>query len=337
MNNTPRCNNNIKIGHWNANGLVNKWNELKDFIFKYKLDVMLINESKAPTSRSFKLNGYSIYKKERQGKNPGGGLLIIISEKIKHSELSNDFDFQTIETLGIKLNNELTLYSIYVRPTVGKVKNVIDDKELQTLINSANKVILIGDFNAKHNNWNCKTNNRNGRIIFNYVNNNPVAVIAPDRYTLYPSNGGQASVVDFSIIKNMNTHIPIETIDELDSDHMPITLTISNTTNYRHDERYYLDYKKTDWPLFRTHINDNLTINKHIQTKKDVDSEIDNLTKIINEAKNIAIPKQKHKTYMQELPSHIQQIIRDRNMYRRKYQRHRVDADKQLFVSLAKT
>ncbi|KAH0546720.1 hypothetical protein KQX54_014177 [Cotesia glomerata] len=36
----------LTLGHWNANGLTEKWTELKNFIFTHNIDVMLVNETK---------------------------------------------------------------------------------------------------------------------------------------------------------------------------------------------------------------------------------------------------------------------------------------------------
>ncbi|CAD6229471.1 GSCOCG00006611001-RA-CDS [Cotesia congregata] len=221
----PKC---VKC-HWNANGLEHKDYELKNFILSYDLDIMLVNETKTPDRYNFKLNGFSSLKKDRPGKQSGGGLLIIINNRIKYSEIDIDFDNTTIESLGININNDVTLYTTYVRPEITNNTNKIDTNELDKLIKNTNKAILIGDFNAKHTTWKCKTNNTNGKILFNYANKNNLTILAPDRYTLYPANSNQPNIVDFAILKNLNASI--ETVDELDSDHMPIIMTLGELIN----------------------------------------------------------------------------------------------------------
>ncbi|CAG5092669.1 Protein of unknown function [Cotesia congregata] len=129
---------------------------------------------------------------------------------------------------------------------------------------------LLRDFNAKHTTWHCKSNNTNGRTIYKYTINNPVAVLTPDRYTLYPSNSGIPSVVDFALTKSLHTNAPVETLNELESDHMPILLTLGDLNDPRHVQQMFSNYKKADWPLFRQTINDNLIINKSLKTQQDV-------------------------------------------------------------------
>lgn len=316
-------NQNIRIGHWNANGLEHKANELKNFITRHNIDIMLINETKTSNTYNLKLFGYTCYKKDRPGNHSGGGLLIIINNRIKHNELGVDHNFKTIEVLGIRLKNNTILYSIYLRPKIGNVTNKVDTTELDNLINNNNKVILVGDWNAKHTTWKCKANNGNGKTLFNYVNKKHLTILAPDRYTLYPCNSIQPSIVDFAIVKNINA--TIETLDELDSDHMPILLNVGDMINTRTEKRYFLDYKNANWPWFREFINKELNINLNIKTRQDVDNSIQNLTEIINKAKDKTIPKQKQQTYQQELPTDILQLIKLRNYYRRQYQRHRLD------------
>lgn len=87
---------NLKIAHWNANGLCNKWLELKDFIFSHEIDIMLINEVKSSEKINFKINGFNSIRKNRPGSSRGGGLLILVDKNIKHSEFCIDHDFQTL-------------------------------------------------------------------------------------------------------------------------------------------------------------------------------------------------------------------------------------------------
>ena len=88
--------------------------------------------------------------------------------------------------------------------------------------------MAVGDFNAKHINWNCLNNNQNGKIIFNYSIRTPTSILAPTSYTLYPYNAtAHPSIVDFALIKNIK-NIQIEAINDLDSDNLSILLTLND-------------------------------------------------------------------------------------------------------------
>lgn len=316
----------IKIAHWNANGLQHKWAELQNFIIDNEIDIMLVNESKLPKNKNIFLNGFKLYRQDRQGTNPGGGLVILIKNNIEHREINIDLDFHTVEALGILLEDNLAIYSVYARPTKDNKTNTIDPTELDKILKSSSRVIAIGDYNAKHNTWNCKRSNKNGQIIHKLINNSQYTILAPDNYTLHPTNNGLPSIVDFALANNINSPHSIEAINDLDSDHLPIILKLNDRIQY--NNHYLLNYKKANWKQFRSILNNDLIINNKLNTKTDIDDSINNLTKIINKAKNEAVPKIKITPRINQLPDTIKQLIKDRNTARRKYQRTRISSYK---------
>lgn len=332
-NNMP---DNLKITHWNANGLMQKWSELKSYIDHNNIDVMLLNEIRTPQKYSYNLRGYSSYRLDRTGKHAGGGLLILVNNNIKHSPITLNHNFSTIEAIGVKID-KLAIFSIYARPEINKKVNVIDTTDLNKLMGCAPKVIALGDYNAKHQVWGCKTSNKSGRVIQKYTSSNQLTVVAPHQYTLYPTNGGQASTVDFAIVKNCNTISNIEAINDLDSDHLPVHLELGTTKDIRHEPKYMIDYKNADWQLFKSTINEKLTVNYRIKTKEEVDDTINMLQTIIINAKNQAIPNKLLRPDKSVLPDHIQELIRKRNRIRNIYQRTKVDIYRQQKNSLSNT
>lgn len=231
----------LTLGHWNANGLTEKWTELKNFIFAHNIDVMLVNETKLTKKKLSSIPGYIVIRQDRPGNTAGGGLLIIIKNTINYQE-TNKTNLSTIEALGIKINY-IIVYSVYIRPTIDNKLNKINKQELGQLINSSTSVILMGDFNSKHTFWNCKANNYNGKLIYEYVNQNNLTVKAPDNFTLYPTIGGLPSTVDFAIFKNIQFNSKIDTINELDSDHLPVLLNLELQQNITKTRTPKLNYK----------------------------------------------------------------------------------------------
>ena len=92
--------NKLIIAHWNANGISNKYIELREFLNKYKIDIMLINESKLSNkSKYYGYRGYTSYRKDRD--RQGGGLLVLVKNNIPSQEVI--LNTLKMETLGIKL------------------------------------------------------------------------------------------------------------------------------------------------------------------------------------------------------------------------------------------
>ncbi|CAG5082711.1 Similar to pol: RNA-directed DNA polymerase from mobile element jockey (Drosophila melanogaster) [Cotesia congregata] len=115
---------NLKIAHWNANGLTHKWSELKNFINHNNIDLMLINEIRASPKYQFKLSGCTSHRLDRPGQNAGGGLLILVKSNIKHSPLNLNYNFSTLEAIGVKIENSLAVISVYARPTLNNKKQL---------------------------------------------------------------------------------------------------------------------------------------------------------------------------------------------------------------------
>lgn len=308
--------NKLKISHWNANGLMHKWHELKIYIVEQDIDIMLINELKTPDNINYTLQGYNSLRKNRTGSSQGGGLLILIKNIIKYSEFRVNFNFKTLETIAIKLNNDITIHSVYVP------RQNLDPDEIKAILSSARRCIAVGDFNAKHRSWFCKAANHNGKIINNLLNNNLCSIQAPEIPTLYPTNGGCASIVDFALVNGVNYTFDVNALNELDSDHHPIVIEINNTHNIKCNNKKFLIYKNANWNKFRKYITNNLTLNTKVSTTIDIDNTINNLISIINQAKEHSIPTAKPKTNV-DLPDEIKQLIKIRNITRQRYQRTR--------------
>lgn len=66
-----------------------------------------------------------------------------------------------LETIAIKLNNNMLIVSCYNPP-----QGELNKRDLQKIMNLNNQVIIAGNLNAKHNFWNCVGANKNGNILF---------------------------------------------------------------------------------------------------------------------------------------------------------------------------
>lgn len=117
-------------------------------------------------------------------------------------------------------------------------------------------------------------------------------------------------------------------MNELDSDHLPILVTI-NDKLIKQIYPKYLDYKNANWSSFRNIINTKLEINNEIETTLDVDNTIDSFTKLIQHSIKKSIPTKKLNKFCQ-LPQHIIDLIKIRNYHRRKFQQTRNLQYKQL-------
>lgn len=113
-----------------------------------------------------------------------------------------------------------------------------------------NKVLLAGDFNAKHAYWHCKRTNKNGNLLFNYLQSSTYDIRFPNSPTRIPTNDTLSSTIDIVLVKNVEITKP-ESLDYLDSDHNPVKYSISKQA-YTPIIKTVILYKKANWNEFKS-------------------------------------------------------------------------------------
>ena len=146
---------------WNAQSIIAHGNELKNYIYnsQHKPDFICIQESWLKNSINFKLDNYSLVRKDRFNER-GGGVCIFIKNnivfKIKENDFINNIEYVHIEFF---MNNKyFNLVNIY------NPRGKINRNEYDFLF-SLNNVILCGDFNSKNIIWGSDKTDTNGKII----------------------------------------------------------------------------------------------------------------------------------------------------------------------------
>jgi hypothetical protein len=301
------------IATWNANGLMNKKHQLLNFIQHRNIDIMLINETKLKRTQKFTLRGFSIIRKDRADNSGAGGVLALIKNNIPHAEIT--LRNNTMENICFKLTDNTYIISIYNRP-----QNHFTHRDLNALLGTSNKVLIIGDFNAKHSNWNCNRNNTNGTTLNDYITENNITIYYPDTPTHYPPNGNTPSTIDIIINKQILNISQPQSLPELDSDHNPVTFTLNENNKQNHYKRI-ISYKNTNWDEFRKTLDKNVKINNNINTTDDIESETKKLAKAIIKTRFTHTETININTINEKLPGHIIHIIKTRNQTRKLWQR----------------
>ena len=104
------------------------------------------------------------------------------------------------------------------------------------------------------------------------------------------------------------------------SDHLPVKFT----TNFKikvllpPKTRNYIN---ANWSAFKEEINRKISINRNLNTKEEINTEIDEVKKIIQQATENNDPKTTNKEG--NIPDEIQETIKRRNIVRRRFQTNR--------------
>lgn len=312
----------LKIHTWNANGVRNKLPELRGYLEKHRVDIMLINELRIKDKDKLNIRHYSTIRKLRLNDTGHGGVAILIRRGVPYTEVGSTQC--SIENTGIKLDNNITIIAAYNSPS-----NIFKAACLHKLLSTSTKVIVMGDLNARHCYWDCQQNNRNGHTLLEYVqDHNDCNILYPDEHTHFPENNMSPSTLDIAITKNIGTTLQITTEVDLNSDHNPVVLTLPIKTQKDNTTRTITSYKNSDWSEYRRLLNQNLTIVSDIKTTDQLDGVVENLALITKEAQNKIAFKLRVKDQRETLPEDITQLIKLRNRYKKQWQKWHNNLDR---------
>lgn len=91
----------LNICTWNASGIRHKVSELIEFLSRFKIDLMLINETKLSAKDRFKIRGYTCERYNRD--NAAGGIMILVKNNVPYKVVK--IRHSIIENVCIKLAN----------------------------------------------------------------------------------------------------------------------------------------------------------------------------------------------------------------------------------------
>ena len=303
---------------WNAQSIQHKKQELLNLLQSDRIPVALINETHLRAEDKFSTRNFTSYRSDRQDRR-GGGVAILVHKTIDHHKIEIP-PLNRTEAVAIKLEangHPVTIVSVYNPP------GDIDTDDLEALLQISNSVIIAGDLNAKHRDWQCKTTNPPGTKLYDlyYNGNQNFQILAPAEPTHIPDQVSfEPDILDIALVKNVRNNITIKTLNNLDSDHLPVLLTMRGQIKFA-EQRSFLQYHLANWERFQLDINNNVP-DLDLKTENELNNGVQVLTKVIQAAIAHNIPERKIKYNKPFIPDSIKRLIRQRNDARRKWQRH---------------
>ena len=162
----------LTIMQWNADGIRNKLDKLKQRLVNSNIDILAVQESKllGPDSSSsldptLEIPGYKPKRQDRVGAvNRGEGLLFYIKEDVRFQELSsveeNELEVHTIR-VQLRRKDWVRISNVYL-PSSSTQKAHFDP----ALIPSGPDSIIVGDLNAHSSLWdNVKATDQRGKEV----------------------------------------------------------------------------------------------------------------------------------------------------------------------------
>lgn len=317
----------IKIMNWNCQSIGNKISEFKAYLLLNNPEIVALSETFLKPDKSFSVPNYIVYRNDRISRF-GGGVAILIKKEIAHSPLLKSSINDPLEYIGIQITSKTgkiyNIYAAYLPPN-----SPLIDTHIIDLTNNRNTTLIIGDLNAKHKMWGCSSNNAKGNVLKSISEKYNIDIIAPSEHTHYDSLG-KSDILDIIIAKKLTSQFYIRTETALSSDHLPVHieicgsdwLTIAPPTN-----------SKTCWNIFQSEI-EKLTKFSKINNILELDNSIYNLESNIKIAAKKATIINRVVRNNANLPSHIKELIKNKNMARKKYQQTLSPIDKNILNNL---
>lgn len=325
---------------WNANGLKQHETELLHLLLEKQIDIALITETHCKPNTKFFFPGFKIFRTDHPDKTAHAGTAIIISSKIQH-QLLPSVQLPTIQstTIQITLNHVPTkISSVYLPP-----HPAISSRQLNQFLKSLGQQFLVGgDFNAKHSQWGCISDNQRGKMLQNITKNTPYIFISPKGPTYWPQHHNRhPDILDF-FLSSLPRHIKhsVNNLNDLSSDHTPILLTTiaSIEPTPPHPS---LSQGPIKWDEFSEIMQNTTYLNISLKNKDDIESAAQNLVTSIQSAifksSHPITQSSKHNTSNPYLPINITNLISEKRRVRSRWQKYHYPSDKKLYNHLANT
>lgn len=281
-------NNNLNISIWNAAGISSKLTELKQFLIKHNIDIMLISETHLIDNDNFIVDGYIVYLANHPTNRRRGGAACLIKPNICHYAMRcTSLDSHQCVEVSVSLQDgrHVNIAAIYCPPQVNwTVPN------FSQLLSSLGDAYLVGgDWNAKSQWWGNARSCLRGRNLVNcimQVNSNILATGSP---THYPFNTRQTpSAIDFALFKGIRRELlAISNSFELHSDHLPLLIQLTEKPIVSQPKGHLLQLN-ANAKKFQSHLNESILLNTELNSADDVDDAVDILVNNIRNAASFA-------------------------------------------------
>ena len=305
---------------------------IKDFVKSKSIDIMTISETwLANNLNVLKSAGYNAQIRQRQTNNYGG-VAIFSSNSVKIVPRS-DLEVPDLEATWAETRvgcDQFVLGSIYIPP------NKIEDLEhLDSVLNKLGpntKLLLTGDLNCRHKlweQWHPPTKRcygvawRMGNRLLELCDKHNLTILNNGCVTREMNN--QLSSPDLTLSRGIeNVNWNIESTIRLNSDHIPITITICETKS---DPTTKWNLKDTNWSDWKAQTNTAFTSFSKDSKSLGASETCDLLTGKIMDAAESIIPKKQvcchSRSFMNsDLKTLLQKAKEARKTYRNRSDPH---------------
>lgn len=251
----------VRILFWNLRSAVNKKAELQKLTEEY--DVIVLAETWLNKNSSFEFGQFHTYSLPRAD-GPGGGLAFIVHNSLQYTLVENINEVNGAEIGGIKITNlakPLTIFAVYRPPGNGSLTDSAW-KDIVGNTNGHSHCLLVGDFNAHNEAWNCSHTDPDGARLLDSFEALSLFLHNHDTYTHFNQSNLSRSNIDLVLSStDLSSFIETEVFsDSWGSDHFPINIMIDVHRYIYRRETFKIQSKRTDWTQVNSKLDEDYPV-----------------------------------------------------------------------------
>jgi hypothetical protein len=188
----------LRLACWNADSLRGGKLVLEQFLSENRVDICLLNETHLEAERAPIFANYVCHRMDRP--TLGGGTAILVHKGIDYYAVPVS-RLQHLEATAIHLvlaTRPVKLVSAYLSPT-----RHLMESELTVCLSGGIPVLMAGDLNANHTDWNSRLIAARGSLLRDYAVRNSCLTYGPDSPTTAPyTHNATPDVIDMVVVND---------------------------------------------------------------------------------------------------------------------------------------
>lgn len=313
---------------FNADSIVQQVMEFREFMKEQHIDICMVSETMLKPGVKATVPNYKCYRKDRP--TAGGGVAIYIKRGIPHHQVYPPVT-RELETVAVEVataTGPLTIVAVYRQPSYQ-----LDEADIPALAQIRGKLIIGGDLNAKHADWNARQTTRAGIQLQRLARDHQFNVWGPEEPTHFPKNGDRPDVLDIALTKRITGFVTTTSINRMSSDHNPVIVEVDvgEWTAIPHHQQ---SYKRTNWEQFQENVATEIA-RAPPPNADTAEQALEDLTKAILQAAEEATPPRRDGPPPQiTLPEHLLAQIKHKNRVAKEWKLTRNPATRRLLNRL---
>jgi hypothetical protein len=167
----------------------------------------------------------------------------------------------------------LAVYLSPCRPLIGA--------DLDACFGGGLPVLMAGDLNAKHVDWNSRLTTRRGKILCDCADGNSCLIFGPDTPTTYTYNlSATHDNFDIVITRDIPSLVYLASCYALSSDHLPVLIDTRCLSSFQYPPDLP-DIRRNDWVKFHTHLEADIPLNPELHTGMAIDTCVENFSEAV--------------------------------------------------------